>query len=137
MPQRKKKEFNELSPVQQRIIQALESIDRSLRWLALKISVDYPVLWSKVWTNDKIDAETVGKIGNALKNENHEFTTSYFLGLTSPPQTVHFSLPGHVSEKQSKRIQDLAEKLREISQSEENTELVLQIVNKILGKGGD
>ncbi|GEM_PF-4800904 len=137
MPQRKKKDFSELTPVQQRIIEALGSIDRSLRWLSLKINVDYPVLWSKMWTNDKIDAETVSKIGAVLKNENANLTTTYLLGLSQPPQTVHFSVPGHVSEKQSKRIQDLAEKLKEISQSEENTELVLQIVNKILGKGNE
>ncbi len=137
MPQRKKKEFDELSSVQQKIIQSLESLDRSLRWLALKIGVDYPVLWSKIWTNDKIDTDTVVKIGAILKNENKDFTTAYFLGQAPTPQTIQFSLPGQVSDQQSQRIQNLAAKLKEISESEENTELVLQIVNKILGKGND
>ena len=135
MPQRKKKKFPDLSPVQKKIIEALGTLDRSLRWLALKIDVDYPVLWSKVWTNDKIDAETVAKIGSILSKEKREFTTEYFLGSYPQLQTIHFSLPGHVSEKQSSRVQELAEKLKEVSQSEENTELLLQIVNKILGKG--
>ncbi|TAK57852.1 MAG: hypothetical protein EPO24_09295 [Bacteroidetes bacterium] len=137
MPQRKKKDISDLSPVQQRIIQSLESLDRSLRWLALKIDIDYPVLWSKVWTNDKIDAETVARIGSVLKNENKEFTTGYFMGLSPQSQTIHFSLPGHVSEAQSRRIHELAEKLKEISESEKDTELILQIVNKILGKGNE